>query len=153
MKRSVLVWAIAVLVPTTADAACVIEPLEPELQAAETVYVGTVVRSALTSSLDQLRRADTPHDRRASIRHVVEPEIVFKGDPSTVDAVLSTWQYNDPKASRQAVFYELTTLMPGDTILVVADERGLAHYGLCTASRIWNKDTEKLVRAYFSSVP
>lgn len=43
--------------------------------------------------------------------------------------------------------------MPGDTILVVADERGLAHYGLCTASRIWNKDTEKLVRAYFSSVP
>ena len=44
-----------------------------------------------------------PPDRRAAIRHVVEPEIVFKGDPSTVGAVLSRWQYNDPKASRQAV--------------------------------------------------
>ena len=153
MKRSALMWAIAALVPMTANAACVIEPLEPELQAAETVYVGTVVRSALIPSLDQLRSAATPHDRRAAIRHTVEPEIVFKGDPSNVGAVLSTWQYNDPKASRQAVFYELTTLMPGDTILVVAEERGVAHYGLCTASRIWNKDTEKQVRTYFSSVP
>nr|WP_298156578.1 hypothetical protein [uncultured Pseudoxanthomonas sp.] len=153
MKRFVIVWASLARMPVTASAVCAIEPLEPELEVAETVYVGTVVRSVLIPSLDQLRSAATPHDRRAAIRHVVEPEIVFKGDPSTVGAVLSRWQYNDPKASRQAVFYELTTLMPGDTILVVADERGLAHYGLCTASRIWNKDTEKLVRAYFSSVP
>ena len=57
MKRSALMWAIAALVPMTANAACVIEPLEPELQAAETVYVGTVVRSVLIPSLDQLHIA------------------------------------------------------------------------------------------------
>ena len=153
MKRSALMWAIAALVPMTANAACVIEPLEPELQAAETVYVGTVVRSVLIPSLDQLRSAAIPHDRRASIRHVVEPEIVFKGDPSTVAAILSTWQYNDPKASKQAAFFELTTLMPGDTILVVADVSGRARYGLCTASRIWNRDTEEQVRAFFRGSP
>lgn len=153
MKRSTLMWAVAALVPMTANAACVIEPLEPELQAAETVYVGTVVRSALVPSLDQLRSAATPHDRRAAIRHTVEPEIVFKGDPSNVGAVLSTWQYNDPKASKQAVFFELTTLIPGDTILVVADVSGRARYGLCTASRIWNRDTEEQVRAFFRRSP
>lgn len=98
MKRIFIMWASLALMPVTASAVCAIEPLEPELEAAETVYVGTVVRSALIPSLDQLRRANTPHDRRASIRHVVEPQIVFKGDPATVGAVLSTWQYNDPKA-------------------------------------------------------
>ena len=149
MKLFVIVWASLALVPMTASAVCAIEPLEPELEAAETVYVGTVVRSTLVSSLDQLRSTATPHERRAEIRHTVESEIVFKGDPSTVGTVLSRWKYNDPKASRRMTFSELTTLMPGDTILVVADSSGPPRYGLCTASRIWNRDTEEQVRAFF----
>ncbi len=70
MKRSALMWAIAALVPITANAACVIEPLEPELQAAETLYVGTVVRSALIPSLDQLLHRPAPrHQRRQGQAH------------------------------------------------------------------------------------
>ncbi|HJS35451.1 MAG TPA: hypothetical protein VJ766_08170 [Pseudoxanthomonas sp.] len=153
MKRFVIVWASLALMPVTASAVCAIEPLEPELEVAETVYVGTVVRSTLVSSLEQLRGAATPHERRAEIRHAVESEIVFKGDPSTVSAVLSRWQYNDPKAGKRVTFSELTALMPGDTILVVADSSGPARYGLCTASRVWNRDTEKQVRAFFRRSP
>lgn len=96
-----------------------------------------------------------PHERRrlTVVRHTVQPEIVFKGDTSTVGAVLSTWQYNDPQATRYVEFSELTTLMPGDTILVVADASGPARYGLCTASRLWNHETAKVVRAHFPSDP
>ncbi|KRA45035.1 hypothetical protein [Pseudoxanthomonas sp. Root630] len=153
MKRFVIVWASLALMPVTASAVCAIEPLEPELEAAETVYVGTVVRSTLVSSLDQLRSTTTPHERRAEIRHTVESEIVFKGDPSTVGAVLSRGKYNDPKAGRRVTFPELTALMPGDTILVVADASGPARYGLCTASRLWDRDTEAQVRAFFRGSP
>jgi len=151
MKRFAMVCASLVLMPLTARAVCIVEPLEPELQAAETVYVGTVVKSALIPSLDELRNTENPHQRRrlAVVRHTVQPEIVFKGDPSTVGAVLSTWNYNDPKAKVQTHFAELTTLMPGDTILVVAEASGPAQYGLCTASRIWGPETEKVVRAQF----
>ena len=153
MKSLAAVLAGIALMPVTAGAVCIVEPLEPALQAAETVYVGTVVRSALVPSLDQLRSAATSRDHRATIRHTVEPEIVFKGDPATVGAVLSTWNYTDPNGGRQAVFAELTTLMPGDTILVVAASRGPARYGLCTASRIWNRETAQVVRAHFPAGP
>ena len=144
-----------IMLPMTAGAVCIIEPLEPKLQMAETVYVGTVVKSALIPSLDELRNTENPHERRrlAVVRHTLQPEIVFKGDPSTVDAALSTWQYNDPRAKRQMHFAELTTLMPGDTILVVAESSGPVRYDLCTASRIWNHETAKVVRAHFPSDP
>jgi hypothetical protein len=155
MKRFAMVCASLVMMPLTASAVCIIEPLEPKLQLAETVYVGTVVKSALIPSLDELRNTENPHQRRrlAVVRHTVQPEIVFKGDPSTVGAVLSTWQYNDPKARIRTDFAELTTLMPGDTILVVAEASGPAQYGLCTASRVWGPETEKVVRKQFPSAP
>jgi len=153
MKLLAIAGACMALLPMAAGAVCVIEPLEPKLLVAETVYVGTVVKSALIPSLDELRHTENPHERRrlAVVRHTLQPEIVFKGDPSTVGAVLSTWQYNDPKATGRVEFSELTALMPGDTILVVAESSGPARYGLCTASRIWGPETEKVVRAYFSS--
>jgi hypothetical protein len=150
MKRLSVACACIALLPMTASAVCVIEPLESKLQAAETVYVGTVVKSALVPRLEQLRSAATSNERRTTIRHTVEPEIVFKGDPSTVGAVMSTWHYSDPNAVRRAVVSELTTLMPGDTILVVAESSGPARYELCTASRMWSTETEKAVRAHFS---
>lgn len=155
MRRLSVACACLLLLPITASAVCVIEPLEPKLQVAETVYVGTVVKSALIPSLDELRNTENAHDRRrlTVVRHTVQPEIVFKGDPSAVGAVLSTWHYNDPKASRHAVVSELTTLMPGDTILVVAESSGPARYELCTASRMWSTETEKAVRAHFSPDP
>ncbi len=155
MKRLSAACAGLLLLPMTAGAVCVMEPLEPKLQVAETVYAGTVVRSALIPSLDELRSTENPHERRrlTVVRHTVQPEIVFKGDPSTVGAVLSTWQYNDPQATRQVDSSELTTLMPGDTILVVAESSGPARFGLCTASRFWNPETAKVVRAHFPSDP
>lgn len=155
MRRLVVACTGLFLLPMTASAVCAIEPLEPMLQAAETVYVGTVVKSALIPSLDELRNTESPHERRrlTVVRHTVQPEIVFKGEPSTMRTVLSTWQYNDPQATRRVKFSELTTLMPGDTILVVADPSGLTRYGLCTASRLWDHETAKVVRAHFPSDP
>lgn len=142
---------LALLPPVVADAVCISEPLEPALHSADTIYVGTVVRSELVPELTLLRGARNSRERRAEISHTMEPEIVFKGDPSTVPAVLSVGQYNDPKSTVRMKIAEIPVLMPGDTLLVVGKSGELTRLGLCTATRHWDAETAKTVYAFFPS--
>lgn len=109
MRIAIMVSSILVasLMSAFAQASCVIEPLQPELKAADIVYVGTVVRSELVPSVDSLRDIKRPRDHLVEIKHTVVPRIVLKGNPEKALAVLSTWQYNDPFSNVEVEFENL----------------------------------------------
>ena len=134
-------------------AICIIEPLEPQLRAADTVYIGTVVRSELVPSLDTLRAAKDPLRDQAVIIHTLTPEITLKGDPSRLPTILSGWQYNNPRSSIEVDVAERSVLMPGDTLLVIGKSGSPTYFGLCTATREWNAETAKTTKAVFPPAP
>lgn len=151
MRRLAIAGFVATLLPMRAVAICIVEPLEPQLRAADIVYVGTVVRSELASSLEILRQGGNPRKARAVVRHTLIPEIVLKGDAPGTSIVLSTWQYNDPKSEISSNVAERLALMPGDTLLVVAQSGEPTWFGLCTPTREWNAEAAKVVHAVFQS--
>jgi hypothetical protein len=153
MKCFAALSFLAVLFSMPAKAICIGQPLEPQLRAADTVYVGTVVRSELGPSLEALRATKDPWRDRAEISHTLVPEIVLKGDPSQAPTVLSMWQYNDPKSKVIRDYAERSVLMPGDTILVVSQSGKPTWFGLCTATRAWNAETSKVAYAVFPPAP
>jgi len=114
MRIAIMVSSILVasLMSAFAQASCVIEPLQPELKAADIVYVGTVVRSELVPSVDSLRDIKRPRDHLVEIKHTVVPRIVLKGNPEKALAVLSTWQYNDPRTSKWSLKISGSGLIP-----------------------------------------
>jgi hypothetical protein len=152
-KYLMTVFFIAGLMPVAAAASCVIEPLEPQLRAADIVYVGTVVRSDLVPAVDSLRNLKHPRDHLVEISHSLVPRIVLKGNPAKARTVLSTWQYNDPLSKIEVEFGERQTLMPGDSLLIVAESGEPTYFGLCTATRKWNAETAESVRAVFPTIP
>jgi hypothetical protein len=148
------VGLLAAIVPASAQAICMTEPLEPKLRAADTVYVGTVVRSELVPSLESLRGTKSKWDRLVQVRHTVVPEITFKGDPSQASIVVSRWQYNDPNSKVVVSFAERLAPVPGDTLLVVVEKPGEpAGFGLCTPTQEWNADSARAVHAVFPPAP
>ena len=153
MKCFATLSFLAVLVSVPAKAICIIEPLEPQLRAADTVYVGTVVRSELGPSLETLHAAKDPWRDRAEISHTLVPEIILKGDPSQATIVLSMWQYNDPRSKVVRDYAERSVLMPGDTLLVVSQSDKPTWFGLCTATRAWTAETSKVAYAVFPPAP
>jgi hypothetical protein len=152
MKLSAAWGLIISLVPGSAAAVCAVEPLEPQLRAADTVYVGTVISSELVPSLELLRSSKNPRKPRAVIKHTVAPEIKLKGEPSQAAVVFSTWQYNDPRSKVMTTHAERLVLMPGDTLLVVAKSGEQTPLGLCTATREWDAETGKVVYSVFPPV-
>ena len=153
MKYLAVIGFFVALAPVPAQAVCLIEPLEPQLRAADIIYVGTVVRSELSPSLEALRAAKDPRKGRAEVSHTLIPEFILKGAPPQAPVVLSTWQYNDPRSKVSWDLAERSTLMPGDTLLVVAKSGEPARYGLCTATREWNSETAKVAYAVFPPAP
>lgn len=152
MKYLAVIGFLAASMSMPANAICFIEPLEPQLRAADTVYVGTVVRSELVPSLETLRAAKKPAERWPAdvvVSHTLVPEIVLKGDASQAPTVLSEWQYNDPRSRRSVHFAERSVLMPGDMLLVVAQSGEPTWFGLCTATREWSAETAKAAYAVF----
>jgi hypothetical protein len=144
---------VALLWPLSAHAVCVKEPLEPKLRDANVVYVGTVVQSELTGPLPSADIAESPRQRRVEVRHTLQPEIVLKGDPALAPSVLSAWQYNPPKSKRTVKFAELSAVLPGDTLLVVARSGEPTYLSLCSPTREWNAETARMVHAVFPAAP
>ncbi len=153
MRHLVACAILTALSPVPAYAICAVERLEPQLRAADVVYVGTVVRSELAAPLPSGAAAEQLRQRRIELRHTVQPEIILKGDPAAAPAVLSAWQYNPPKSRQTVNISELSAVMPGDTLLVVARHGQPAHFGLCSATREWNAETAGVVRAVFPPAP
>ena len=153
MRSLAALGLLLALLPTSGKAVCVVEPLEPQLRAADTVYVGTIVRSELVQTVRSLRAAKRPQERLVEIRHTLEPEFTLKGRPGRAPTVISTWQYNNPLSRSVVEFAERSVLMPGDTLLVVASAGQLAQHGLCTTTREWSAATSKVVYAVFPPAP
>ena len=152
--RSFVACAILVaLSPVPAYAICAVEPLERELRAADVVYVGTVMRSELAAPLPSGAAAEQLRKRRIELRHTMQPEITLKGDPAAAPAVFSAWQYNPPQSRQTVNISELSAVMPGDTLLVVARHGQPTYFGLCSATRAWNAETAEVVRAAFPPAP
>ena len=153
MRFLASVGVAAALVPLSAHAVCVVEPLEPQLRSADVVYVGTVVRSELVDSLESVKASNSPRARRVQIRHLLQPEITLKGDPALTPTVLSSWQYNPPTSKKVVEFAERELVMPGDTLLVVARANEPTYLGLCAATRKWNAEVAKSVNAILRPAP
>ncbi|WP_147300724.1 hypothetical protein [Lysobacter silvisoli] len=153
MKRTAGVGCLVLLASMPAWGVCIVEPLEPQLRAADTVYVGTVIRSQLTSNLETLGALKDPRKRSAEIEHTLVPQIVLKGEPSQAPSVVSSWRYNDPRAATVVEFSEQATLTPGDTVLVIARSGEQTRYSLCSATRKWDRDAIKATRAVFRLKP
>jgi hypothetical protein len=141
------------LAPLHLSAACLIEPLPPKLQAADVVYVGTVVRSELTQDLPPTAVAELPRNRRIELRHEIRPEVTLKGNPALVPFVYSSWQYNPPMSRSVVEFAELSQVMPGDTLLIVAHLSERTRLSLCTATRQWDAKTKRVVHEVFPPTP
>ncbi|GGZ72256.1 hypothetical protein GCM10008101_28270 [Lysobacter xinjiangensis] len=153
MRSVVACTVLVALSPLPAYAVCAVEPLGPELRAADVVYVGTVVRSELTAPLPSSAAAEQPRQRRIGLRHTVQPEIILKGDPATAPAVFSAWKYNPPKSRQTVIISELSAVLPGDTLLVVAHHGQPTYFGLCSATREWNAESAGVVRAVLTPAP
>ncbi|WP_189451149.1 hypothetical protein [Cognatilysobacter xinjiangensis] len=115
--------------------------------------MGTVVRSELTAPLPSSAAAEQPRQRRIGLRHTVQPEIILKGDPATAPAVFSAWKYNPPKSRQTVIISELSAVLPGDTLLVVAHHGQPTYFGLCSATREWNAESAGVVRAVLTPAP
>lgn len=139
--------ALLCLMSSTADAICVVEPLNDQLEAADVIYVGTIVQSTLSPLLETLRK-----NSRAEVQHKIVPQIILRGDPSAISAVLSAAGYSDPRAGRFGHFPELVEVAPGDSLLIVGKTGEPSYIGLCSASRLWDVDTEKTLRTVFPSM-
>ena len=148
MRAQFAIVALSAIYTCTAQASCIVEPLGPQLQAAEVVYIGTVVESTLVHDLDAIRA-----ERLSEVRHRVVPQVTLKGDPASVPSVLSSTAYSDPALGHFRQFPERLQVEPGDTILVVGKSAEPTYIGLCTASRHWDGETRTNVRAVFPTAP
>lgn len=153
MKITVALGIFIAISPLGANAICVVEPLEPELRAADVVYVGTVIRSEVTGELPSLELSRDHRNRRIELRHTLQPQITFKGNPAEAPAMISTWQYNPPQSKTTVDYAERVVVMPGDTYLVVARGGESVRVNLCSPTRKWDAATAKVVRAEFSPAP
>ena len=117
------------------------------------VFVGTVVGSRLIRPLSELQ-AGNPRDQPGA-RLEVEPQIVLKGSPASIPEILAGTEYSDPRLGRIWGFPETEGLAPGETVLVVGQSGESVVVGVddCSASRRWDAETAKAVRAMFPSVP
>jgi hypothetical protein len=149
MSIRLVVGLLAIVASSCAHAICIIEDdLESTLTSAEIVYIGTVVESALVPSLGAIRDRSRPE-----VRHIVTPQISLRGNPSDVPDVISFAGYSDPESGKIRHFSELVRVGPGDTILVVGKAGEPSYINLCSASGIWDADTQKAVRKVFPSAP
>jgi hypothetical protein len=148
MTYHCLIAAILLAASGGSAASCVVEPLETQLRAADIVYVGTVVDSALA-----IPAAGLKDGARLEIKHTVLPQRVLKGEPSAVPVVVSGAVYSDPASGHFWELAEAVQVFPGDTVLVAGNAHEPTRLGLCTASRRWDTKAADSVRAVFGHAP
>ncbi|UHQ18548.1 hypothetical protein LVB87_10035 [Lysobacter sp. KIS68-7] len=124
--------------PTTASAICIETPLEPQVAAAQAIFIATITKATLDLP------ADAKEGTWFKVRYNFRVDRRIKGDPTIVTSLITGGAYNDPNSERFVTFAEQSRLVPGDNILVVADkpgEVGVSTLPGCTASRPWNQET------------
>jgi hypothetical protein len=125
--------------------------LNDAISQADSVYVATIIRSEITQKLENLRE-DVRLQRFTRIEHTVELEFSLKGNPQLHGAVFSNWQYRDPTKRTFGRSSERIRLIPGDSILVVANDEGPTFLSTCSPSRLWDAKTSETVRMAFPGV-
>ena len=130
------------------QAACLVEPLAPQLQAADVVYVGTVVASKIDTTTDPLPKRPKRFEY-LPVHHIVMPQIVYKGDPAALGGVMSSALTWDPTWLTGVRSAEHVDIAPGDVVLIVGDNGESADVEFCSASRLWDAETKRAVEAVF----
>lgn len=125
--------SLVVIVPVAwACSACgrdIIDPAEYDKQAwygASVVYVGRVTQA----------QARDRGNSSFEITYSVEPEEVFKGQPSSVKHVYSERTVNGWQSGIKVVDCGSVSVAPGDRLLIFATPAGEALLGLCSASQV-----------------
>ena len=137
--RKLILIAVVVLGSNSAEAICAGEPLSQQLRMAKYAFVATVTTARIVTPPALLRNGE---DYRVGYTFDVLSRI--KGDPTKVTALYSLNVFSDPKATTHFDVAEDVRLLPGDTVLVVADRPGEIQIGFCTASRVWDPQSREL---------
>lgn len=132
-----------------AQAACLVEPLAPQLQAADVVYVGTVVASKIDTAENPLPKRPKRFEY-LPVHHVVVPQVVYKGDPTALGEVMSSTLTWDPAWLTGVRSAEHVDIAPSDVVLIVGDNGEPAQVEFCSASRPWDAETKRAVHAAFA---
>lgn len=127
-----------------ACSACIKDIFSPEefdrrsWDSSEHVFVGLVVRTELVRDTNE-------------IRYTIDPEEIFKGDPSLVSQV-SGRRNIDEWNGLQTVSCGDLIVSAGDRVLVFASAEGRANLGICSASRRVERSSSPLSRQVESTL-
>ncbi|MEO8672999.1 MAG: hypothetical protein ABI411_16905 [Tahibacter sp.] len=83
------------------------------------------------------------------VKFTFVPQRVIKRQPETVTGLATGIRHDDPNDQQFYRFAEQTRLVPGDNVLVVADQPGeiaISDIG-CTPSRPWDRETYDATRS------
>jgi hypothetical protein len=129
--------------PGPAAAICLESPLATDMSAAKTIFIATVTGARLDRPLGELK----PGDNYAVLYDFTVAKTI-KGDPSVVSALSTGGVFNSPSS---AVYWdpaEQTKLIPGQSVLVVAQSTGIISVSDigCTPSRPWDANAFRAVK-------
>ena len=120
-----------------ATAVCMRAPLEKNIAEAQSVFIATITNVSMSKKLSELRDKE-----RYSVRYGFEVARLIKGDPSIASALVTAARFDDPSDKIFRYRAEQSRYVPGDSVLVVADEPGDVPISSidCTPSRPWDGD-------------
>ncbi len=139
MTRAFFLVVLLGIVPRTSIAVCLVEPFSQQFQAADTVFIATLVDSKISGSVDELQNGK---DYRVNFTFSMRERI--KGDPALITSLYTVNMYHDPGAYVSWDSAEELRLVPGDNVLVLASGAGDVQVSQCSASRRWDSDTKEL---------
>ena len=137
--RSFTMMILFALCPVTASAICIVEPLDHQLRDSKVVFLATLTDAKLLDSSSRLE-----HGKSYTIIYSFKVRDRIKGNSATVQRLLSSAIYNDPTAKTYVEAAEQIELVPGNTVLVMANGESDVQIGFCTISRKWERGTKAL---------
>ena len=139
--RAIIVCVLLLFAPSAAHAICVYTPVERQVESAHVAFIATLVSGEVQGSLRSLNNGQK---YRINYSFLVRERI--KGDPAQVKGLYVLGTYYDPRAKRQIEAAEEVRLVPGDTVLVIADGESHVQISFCSPSRLWNEGIDPIER-------
>ena len=153
MKILAALTLATLLAPGTASAICsrtADDTPEKEISKAAIVFVATINGAQVKRGKDGLPdlTRKTKHSAYYTVQYSFDVAIPIKGDPALVPYLTTVGIWQDAKAMQFATLAEQSKFVPGDSVLVVADEPGdapISDIG-CTPSTPWGPAAKDLLK-------
>ncbi|CAN7560751.1 hypothetical protein LJR143_003904 [Pseudoxanthomonas sp. LjRoot143] len=146
MKR-LLILCCSILCQPALAITCIDPPLAEQVSNARIVFVATVVSARSRASFGTLQSGD-----EYRVEYSYEVRRTLKGDPALVTSLFTNNLYRAHDTDVEVNFRDETRLLPGDSVLVVANGAGPAHIAVCAPSRRWEPSMLELLGAGLSSI-